>query len=81
VQVRGEPSRSEQPVETLDTITDEIAEFARCITDGSEPETGGPAGLEVAAVLEGIVRSASSGCAVELDDLREGPGRGSNEAP
>lgn len=80
VQVRGEPSRSEQPVETLDTITDEIAEFARCITDGSEPETGGPAGLEVAAVLEGIVRSASSGRAVELDDLRAG-GRGSNEAP
>jgi predicted dehydrogenase len=70
VQVRGEPSRAEQPVETIDTIEDEIVEFVRCITDGSEPETGGPAGLEVAIVLEGIVRSASSGCAVELEDIR-----------
>lgn len=70
VQVRGEPARTEQPVETIDTIVDELGEFARCVVGGSEPETGGAEGLEVAVVLEGIVRSVSSGRAVDLAELR-----------
>lgn len=70
VQRRGEPVRSPEPVDGLDTIADEIGEFARCIRDGATPETGGPEGLEVAAVFEAIVTSAATGRAVELSDLR-----------
>ncbi len=37
VQPRSEAARSEQPIETIDTIEDELEEFARCIRDGSVP--------------------------------------------
>jgi predicted dehydrogenase len=69
-QRRGEPARTEAATDTIDTIVDEMAEFARCILEGAHPETGGREGLEVAAVLEAIVRSSTSGCAIELSDLR-----------
>ena len=70
VQRQGEAARSEEQVDTLDTMVDELAEFARCIREGTRPETGGPEGLEVAAVLEAAVESVLSGRAVELADLR-----------
>jgi predicted dehydrogenase len=66
VQQNGEAARTEQDVETIDTVTDELSEFARSIRDGAEPETGAPEGLEVAAVLEAIVQSVESGRAVEV---------------
>jgi predicted dehydrogenase len=70
VQARTEPARSEQPVETIDTIEDELAEFARSIAEGSEPETGVAEALEVAAVLDAMERSVETGCAVDLAELR-----------
>ena len=70
IQKRGEPARSERPTEVIDTFVDEMAEFARCILEGAEPETGGSEGLEVAAVLEAIVRSAATGASVDLSELR-----------
>jgi predicted dehydrogenase len=70
VQPRSEPARSEQPVETIDTIEDELAEFARCIRDGSDPETGVEEALEVAAVLDAMQRSIDTGCAVDMADVR-----------
>lgn len=63
VQQRSEPARREVPVEVLDTLQDELADFARTIRDGADPETGGPAGLEVAAILDAIVTSSASGAA------------------
>lgn len=70
IQAAGETRRSEHPVETIDTVADELAEFVRCIRQGTEPETGGAAGLEVAGVLEATVESARSGRSVELSALR-----------
>jgi predicted dehydrogenase len=70
VQRRGEASRSEQPVAAIDTIVDELSEFARCIRDGGRPETGGAEGLEVASVMEAILASVASGRAVELSEVR-----------
>ena len=69
-QSRSEPTRSEREVETIDTMLDEIAEFARCIAGEGEPETGLAEAIEVAAVLEAIGRSVESGQTVELADLR-----------
>jgi predicted dehydrogenase len=70
VQARTDGTRGEQEIEQLDTITDEMTEFARSIRGEAAPETGGPEGLEVAAVLEAIGRSVESGSAVDVDDVR-----------
>ncbi len=69
-QARSDPTRTEQEVDTIDTLVDEVAEFARCIRGEGVPETGVTEAVEVAAVLEGTGRSIGSGRAVELADLR-----------
>jgi len=69
-QARTEPARTQREIETIDTVVDEVGEFARCIREGGRPETGAPEGMEVAAVLEAIARSVSSGCAVDVAGLR-----------
>jgi predicted dehydrogenase len=70
IQAADDTRRVEQAVETIDTVADELAEFVRCIRHGTEPETGGAAGLEVARVLEAAVESARSGRSVDLSALR-----------
>ena len=70
VQRTGEPERSAQPVDTLDTVEDELAEFAANIRTGARPETGGLEALEAVAVLEAIVESAATGKVVDLDEVR-----------
>jgi predicted dehydrogenase len=70
VQPRTEGARSEHEIEQLDTVADEMTEFARSIRGEATPETGGAEGLEVAAVLEAIGRSVESGSAVDVDDVR-----------
>lgn len=66
----GDMERSEQPVETLDTVRDELEEFVANVRNGTKPETGGPEALEAVAVLEGIVESAANGTVVDLDEVR-----------
>jgi predicted dehydrogenase len=69
-QAVGEKDRTPQPIETLDTVVDELEEFANNVRSGSRPETGGPEALEAVAVLEGIVESANTGRVVDLDEVR-----------
>lgn len=70
VQKTGEKERSEQPIEELDTVRDELEEFAANVRSDSRPETGGPEALEVVAVLEGLIESAATGRAVDLSEVR-----------
>ncbi len=70
VQRVGEKERREHPVETLDTVRDELEEFAANVRTGRRPETGGPEATEVVAVLEGIVESAGTGRVVDLQEVR-----------
>ncbi len=65
-----DPAPSEQPVEVIDTIADELSEFVRAIRGETTPETGGAEGLEVVAVLEAAIASSESGCAESVDDFR-----------
>jgi predicted dehydrogenase len=69
-QSRSDPLRTEQEVETIDTLLDEIAEFARGIRGEGVPETGIAEAAEVAAVLEAIGRSLETGCSVDVSELR-----------
>jgi predicted dehydrogenase len=70
VQEVGSKERVGQDIETLDTVEDELEEFARNVRNGSQPETGGHEGLEATAILEGIVESATTGRVVDLDEVR-----------
>ena len=60
LQRRGEPSRSELPIKPIDTVADELSEFASCIRGGQAPETGADVAVSVVDVLEAIVKSAST---------------------
>ncbi|HET9671897.1 MAG TPA: Gfo/Idh/MocA family oxidoreductase, partial [Actinomycetota bacterium] len=57
-QARTEGARTRLDVEPIDTIADELAEFALVVREGAAPETGVAEAIEVAAVLEAIGRSA-----------------------
>jgi len=70
VQARDEPTRSEVPVEPVDTLVEEVQDFVHAITQGERPETGGPEGLEVVAVLEAIMASDATGEPMEVRDFR-----------
>ncbi|HKX76317.1 MAG TPA: Gfo/Idh/MocA family oxidoreductase, partial [Acidimicrobiia bacterium] len=59
-QRRGEPSRSELSVKPIDTVADELSEFAGCIRGGQAPETGADVAVSVVDVLEAIVKSVTS---------------------
>lgn len=70
VQQAGEQHITQLDIEQLDTVKDEIEEFASNVRTGSVPETGGPEAIEVVAVLEGIVESAAQGTVVDLSEVR-----------
>jgi predicted dehydrogenase len=57
VQDKDVADRTLVETESLDTIADELAEFARCIREGGRPETGAPEALHAVAVLEAVVES------------------------
>lgn len=59
--------RHEVPVETIDTLQDELDEFANCIEGAKEPETGAGAALSAVAVLEAVVSSARTGKAIDVE--------------
>ena len=52
----------------LDTIADEISEFAGAIRGGPAPETGGAEGLAVIAVMAAAIASVESGKAELVAD-------------
>jgi len=60
----------EHDIDTLDTVRDELEEFAANIRNGETPETSGAEGLEATVILEGIVESATRGTVVDLDEIR-----------
>ncbi len=70
VQETGSKDWVEQEIETLDTVKDELEEFADNVRNGKTPETGGPEALEATVLLEGIVKSATRGTVVDLDEVR-----------
>ena len=66
----GEEARTEVEVVGGDALADEMKEFCQCVRGEAAPETGGPEGLEVVAVLEAVVQSAATGQVVDVAALR-----------
>ena len=69
VQTITEKEPEQVEVEALDTVADQLKEFATSITSGKSPETGGLEGLRVVAVMEAAVRAAASGGTVEVEEV------------
>jgi predicted dehydrogenase len=69
-QTAEETSRSEQPIDTLDTVADQLGEFLAAMRGEAVPETGGTEALEVVAVLEAAQASSESGRAEAVADFR-----------
>lgn len=67
-QVPTEKTREREDVDVLDTIADEISEFAGAIRGGPAPETGGSEGLAVIAVMAAAIASVESGKAELVAD-------------
>jgi predicted dehydrogenase len=59
----------EVAVDVLDTVSDQLFEFASCIQTGKAPETGGLEGLRVVAVMEAAIAAAANGGTVEVEDV------------
>src|SRR5712691_10890900 len=64
---RGQSERTAVPLTAVDPVVDELAEFARCVRDGTTPEVGGEEATANIAVLEAIVESSQTGHAVRVD--------------
>jgi predicted dehydrogenase len=61
LQKKGESDRFPVPLQPVDIIAEELAEFARCVREGGRPEVGGEEGTANVAVLEAIIESAKTG--------------------
>jgi predicted dehydrogenase len=65
-QTKDEPAPREEPVEKVDELVEQLEELARCVRDGSRPETDGQAAVSVIAVLEAIVAASETGKQVDV---------------
>ena len=64
------PEVTEYPRELLDPVADQLAEFARCIREGIDPEVTGEVALESVAILEAITLSSAGAGWIGIDSLR-----------
>ena len=69
-QTPGSMAREIEDIVPNDPIADEVAEFARSIKGGAQPETGGAEGLEVISVFNAAIASSESGKAESVADFR-----------
>jgi predicted dehydrogenase len=65
----SESGREKIPIQEVDTVQEEIDEFARCIATGESPEVGGAEGLAAVAVIEAAVLSNQWGRPVDIAEL------------
>lgn len=66
IQKRGEMSRDAIELTPVNPVVDQLAEFARAIRGETQVEVDGPVGLDIVAILEAAVESASTGRSVDV---------------
>ncbi len=69
-QAPSEKTKTSEDIDVINTVADEVSEFARAIRGGPAPETGGAEGLEVVYVLSAATASVESGKAELVSDFR-----------
>jgi predicted dehydrogenase len=70
LQETGSMERTEIPLDPVDPVADQLAEFAACIRGEATPEVGGREGLEIVSILQAAVESAATGRRVDIADHR-----------
>lgn len=70
VQPIGERLPGEETVAEVDTVAEQMADFADAIRTGGSPEVGGVEGLAVVSVMEAAFASAASGRPCEVGAVR-----------
>jgi predicted dehydrogenase len=63
---RGEPGSTVLPLAPVDVVAEELAEFARCVSERARPEVGGEEATASVAVLEAMVAAIASRRAVDV---------------
>jgi predicted dehydrogenase len=66
---RGETKATPVATEDNDTIREELEEFAHCIRNGNEPETGGACATRNLAVIKAGLRSVKENRAVDVAEI------------
>lgn len=66
----GDERPNEVAIDSIDTVADELSEFSRSVRGVASPETGGPEGTEVVAILEAALASYESGTPRRVDEFR-----------
>jgi predicted dehydrogenase len=66
---RGETAARAIPMQTNDTLREELEEFVQCVRTGARPETDGDWAARNLAVIKAGVRSAREGRSVELAEV------------
>jgi predicted dehydrogenase len=66
---RGETAARAVPAEKIDTIREELEEFAHCVRTGMRPETDGDWAARNLAVIKAGARSAREGRTVEVAEV------------
>jgi len=61
IQKSGATRREKIEVREVDTVLEELEEFAECIGEDKKPEVGGEEGLQAGAIVEAAIRSNKSG--------------------
>jgi len=67
LQRRGSIDLEDVPLQPLDTITDELVEFAKAINGERDPETDGVEARKAVAVLEAIIESVDTNRWIDVD--------------
>jgi predicted dehydrogenase len=66
VQTADSDAPQDEPVQPVDTVAEQMADFARAVRSGDPPEVDGRAGLHVVGVLEAAIESARTGSTVQV---------------
>jgi predicted dehydrogenase len=67
LQRKGDAEPSAVPIQPIDWVADELAEFAACVRQGRRPEVGGEEGTANVAVFEAIIQSVRTGRPVRVE--------------
>jgi len=67
IQRSGDTKREKIEVRKVDTVLEELEEFAECIREDKNPEVGGEEALQALAIVEAAIRSNKSGRPVDIE--------------
>ncbi len=65
----GDTKREKIEVRKVDTVLEELEEFAECIRENEKPEVGGEEALQALAIVEAAIRSNKLGKSVDVEEI------------